>query len=127
MWEDCIHLVEFPYNNGHNASLKMSSFEELYGRKCNTLLSWYNTTNKEFIGPDLLEEMEEKMTRIKHNLKDAQDRKKSYVDKNKVFRYFKVVEHVFLKVNSKRSSLRLGSFPKCESRKEAKGEEILMG
>jgi hypothetical protein len=32
-WEDYIHLVYFSYNNGYQASLKMSSFEALYGRK----------------------------------------------------------------------------------------------
>jgi hypothetical protein len=33
-----------------------------------------------------------------------------------VFRDFKVGEHVFLKVKEKRSSLRLGSFPKLAAR-----------
>ena len=32
-WEDCLHLVEFTYNNGYHTSLKMSPFEEIYGRK----------------------------------------------------------------------------------------------
>jgi hypothetical protein len=32
-WEDYLHLVEFSYNNGYQASLKMSPFEEIYGRK----------------------------------------------------------------------------------------------
>jgi transposase InsO family protein len=32
-WEDYLHLVEFTYNNGYHASLKMSPFEALYGRK----------------------------------------------------------------------------------------------
>jgi hypothetical protein len=31
--EDYIHLVEFSYKNGYQASLKMSPFEALYGRK----------------------------------------------------------------------------------------------
>jgi hypothetical protein len=31
-WEDYIHLVEFAYNNGYQESLKMSLFEELYGK-----------------------------------------------------------------------------------------------
>jgi hypothetical protein len=32
-WEDYLHLVEFSYNNGYQASLKMNPFETLYGRK----------------------------------------------------------------------------------------------
>jgi hypothetical protein len=43
-WEDYLHLVEFSYNNGYQASLKMSPFEALYGRKCNMPVSWDNPT-----------------------------------------------------------------------------------
>jgi transposase InsO family protein len=32
-WEVYLHLVEFSYNNGYQDSLKMSTFEALYGRK----------------------------------------------------------------------------------------------
>jgi hypothetical protein len=32
-WEDYLYLVDFAYNNGYQASLKMSPFETLYGRK----------------------------------------------------------------------------------------------
>jgi hypothetical protein len=32
-WKDYLHLVEFAYNNGYQASLKMSPFEDLYGNK----------------------------------------------------------------------------------------------
>ena len=39
-WEDYLHLVEFAYNNGYQASAKMSLFEILYGKKCNTPVSW---------------------------------------------------------------------------------------
>jgi hypothetical protein len=38
-WEYYLQLVEFSYNNGYHASLKMSPFEALYGRKCNTQVS----------------------------------------------------------------------------------------
>jgi hypothetical protein len=64
-WEDYIHLVEFDYNNGYQASLKMSPFEALYGRKCNTPMSWDNPTYRVVLGPDLLKQMEEQMTKIK--------------------------------------------------------------
>jgi hypothetical protein len=68
-WEDYLHLVEFAYNNGYQASLKMSPFEALYGRKCN--MRWDNPSDREVVGPELLREMEEKMMKIKQNLKDA--------------------------------------------------------
>jgi hypothetical protein len=44
-WEVYIHLVEFAYNNGYQASLKMIPFEALYGRKSNTLVIWDNPTD----------------------------------------------------------------------------------
>jgi hypothetical protein len=58
-WEDYIHLVEFYYNNGYQASLKMIPFEALYGMNCNTPVRWDNQADKVVIGPDLLNEMEE--------------------------------------------------------------------
>jgi hypothetical protein len=54
----------------------MIPFEALYGRKCNTPVSWDNPANREVVGPEFLKEMEEKMMKIKKNLKAAQDRKK---------------------------------------------------
>ena len=104
-WEDYLHLVEFAYNNGYHASLKMSPFEALYGRKCNTPVSWDNPADRVVVGPELLKEMEDQMIKIKHNLKVAQDRQKSYADSNRTHREFKVGDHVFLKVKTNRSSL----------------------
>jgi hypothetical protein len=59
-WEDYLHLVEFSYNKWYQIALKMSPFEALYGRKCNTPVSWDNPTDRVVIGLDLLREMEEK-------------------------------------------------------------------
>jgi hypothetical protein len=52
----------------------MSPFETLYGRKCNTPVSWDNPTDRVVVGPNLLKKMEEQMEKIKKNLKDSQDR-----------------------------------------------------
>ena len=52
----------------------MSPFEALYGIRCNTLVSWDNPIDRAVVGPELLREMEEKMLKIKHNLKVAQDK-----------------------------------------------------
>jgi hypothetical protein len=114
--EDYLHLVEFAYNNGYQGSLKMSPFEALYGRKCNTPVIWDNTADREIVGPEFLKEMEEKMLKIKKNLKVVQDKKKIYADKNRTHREFKVGDHVFLKVKSNRISLRLGNFSKLAAR-----------
>jgi hypothetical protein len=50
-WEYYLHLVGFAYNNRHQASLKMSPFEALYGRKCNTPVSWDNLEDRAVVGP----------------------------------------------------------------------------
>ena len=40
-WDSSLPHAEFSYNNSYQASLKMSPFEALYGRKCRTPL-FYN-------------------------------------------------------------------------------------
>jgi hypothetical protein len=53
--------------------MNMSPFEALYGRKCNTPVSWDNPTDRAIVGLEFLREMEEQMSKIKQNLKAAQD------------------------------------------------------
>jgi hypothetical protein len=78
-------------------------------------VSWDNPTDRAMVGLELLREMEEKMMKIKQNLKASQDRKKSYADKGITHMEFKVGDHVFLKVKSKISSLKLGNCSKMEA------------
>jgi hypothetical protein len=94
----------------------MSPFEAFYDKKCSTLVSWDNPVDRAVVVPDLLREMEEKMIRIKQNLKVAKDRQKIYVDKERTHREFKVGNHVFLKVKANRGSLKLGNCSKLEAR-----------
>jgi hypothetical protein len=115
-WEDYLHLVEFSYNNGYQASLRMSPFQSLYDRKCDTPVSWDNPTNRVVLGSDFLKDMEDQVVKIKHNLKAAQDRHKVYADKNMADREFKVSEHILLKVKPKKRSLKLGSCKKMAAR-----------
>jgi hypothetical protein len=60
--------------------------------------------------------MEEKMLKIKQNLKATQDRQERYVDKVRTHREFKVGDHVFLKVKANGSSLKLRNCSKLEAR-----------
>lgn len=57
-WEEFLPLVEFVYNNGYEELLKMSLLEAIYGRKCNTPISWNDSLNKMYIRPNMLKEME---------------------------------------------------------------------
>jgi hypothetical protein len=93
----------------------MSPFESLYGRNCNTPVRWDNPPNREVVGREFLKEMEEKMLKIMKNLKVSQKMQKSYADKNKTHREFKVGDHLFLRVKANISSLRLGNYSKLES------------
>ena len=54
------------------------------------------------------------MKQVHQNLKVSQDRKKHYDDLKITPREFQVVEHVYIKVNPKKSSLRLGKYSKLE-------------
>ena len=57
-WEDYLHLVEFAYNNHYQASTRYSPFEILYGRKCNTPISWSNPVNMLVLRLELLKNMD---------------------------------------------------------------------
>jgi hypothetical protein len=49
-WYKSLPYAEFSYNNSYQASLKMSPFEALYGRKCRTPLYWDQTGERQFFG-----------------------------------------------------------------------------
>ena len=48
----------------------------MYGRKCNTPISWSNLVDKLILGPDLLKEMELIVKQVQGNLKVVQERQK---------------------------------------------------
>ncbi|KAH9294374.1 hypothetical protein KI387_040428, partial [Taxus chinensis] len=96
-WEEYLPLVEFSYNNTYHASLKMVPFEELYGRKCRTPVSWDNIEDREVIGLEILMEMEQQIKMIWEHLKEAANRQKSYANLKRVDRNYKLGEKVFLR------------------------------
>ena len=103
-WDQHIPLVEFMYNNSFQSSIGMTPYEALYGRKCRTPLCWTELSEKKVIGPDLIQETEEKVKMIKEGLKVAIDRQKSYM-KRKDIRY-EIDEKVFLKVSPWKKVMR---------------------
>ena len=104
------------YNNHYQASARYSPFEILYGRKCNTPISWSNLVSRLVLGPKLLKEMELIVKHVKVNLKIAQDRQKNQANLKRTPKEFRVGAHVFIKVGPKKSSLRLGSYAQLSPR-----------
>jgi hypothetical protein len=98
--------AEFSYNNSYQTSLKMSSFEALYGRKCMTPLYWDQTGEMQFFGLEIIQEEEEQVRLIRENLRTVQSRQKSYADTRRSQLEFKEGDHVYLKVSPIRGMRR---------------------
>jgi hypothetical protein len=98
-WDKCLSLAEFAYNNSYQTSLKMAPFEELYGCRCRTTLSWSQTGERKIFGPDLVIEAEDKVKIIQNNLKAAQSRQKSYADIRIRPLQFQIGDFVYLRVS----------------------------
>lgn len=63
---DHVPLIEFSYNNSYHSTIGITPFEALYGRKCRSLIRWY--------------EVCEKVKVIHDRFKVAQRHQKSYTD-----------------------------------------------
>ena len=82
-WDECLPLADFFYNNSYQESIKMAPFKALYGRRCRIPLNWSEAGERNFFGPDMVNEAEEQVRAIQENLKIAKSRQKSYVDKKR--------------------------------------------
>jgi hypothetical protein len=115
-WEEFLPLVEFAYNNSYQSTIKMAPFEFLYRRPCRTPLSWDRLEDRVLVGPEEIQEMEEKMQTIRQRIKEAQDRQKSYANTHRVDRSYKVGDRVFLQVKLHKSSIKFGKGAKLSPR-----------
>ncbi|GKE77669.1 putative reverse transcriptase domain-containing protein [Tanacetum coccineum] len=79
-WVNHFPLVEFSYNNSYHASIKAAPFEALYGRKCCSPVCCTEVGEAQILGPELIQEITEKIVQIKQTMQAARDRQKSYAD-----------------------------------------------
>ncbi|WVZ90551.1 hypothetical protein U9M48_036843 [Paspalum notatum var. saurae] len=98
-WDKSLPYAEFSYNNSYQASMKMSPFQALYGRRCRTPLYWDQPGEKQLFGPGIIEDAERHVRMIRENLRIAQTRQKSYADNRRRDLEFAVGEYVYLKVS----------------------------
>jgi hypothetical protein len=86
----------------------MAPFEVLYGRRCRTPLSWFETGERRILGPDLVIEAEDKVKVIQANLKIAQSRQKNYADRRNKPLQFQIGDFVYLRVSPTKGVQRFG-------------------
>jgi hypothetical protein len=77
----------------------MAPFEALYRRKCKTPLAWSEVGEGTLFGPAIIEEAEEKVEKVRENLRIAQSCQKTYADKRRRDLTFVVGDSVYLKVS----------------------------
>nr|GEX51443.1 putative reverse transcriptase domain, ribonuclease H-like domain, aspartic peptidase domain protein [Tanacetum cinerariifolium] len=78
-WVNHLPLVEFSYNNSYHASIKAVPYEELYGQKCCSPVCWTKIGEAQILGPELIQEMTEKIIQIEQRMQAAHDRQKRVV------------------------------------------------
>ena len=94
----------------------MAPFEALYGKKCRTSLNWVEVGDRGYFGPDFIKEAREQVSVIQSHLKAAQNRQKTYADKQRRPLQFEVGDHVYLKVSLMRGVHRFGVHGKLAPR-----------
>nr|GEY65924.1 reverse transcriptase domain-containing protein [Tanacetum cinerariifolium] len=88
------------------SNVRYASFEALYERKYRSPILWVEVGKGQFIGPEIVQEITEKISQIKDRLKAARDRQKSFADKRRKPLELSVGNHVMLKVSPWKGDVR---------------------
>lgn len=63
-WKEQLPLEEFAYTNNYQDSIQMTAYKVSYGRKCRSPSYQYDVGERKMLGPEKLQELEEKVTLI---------------------------------------------------------------
>nr|GEV49379.1 hypothetical protein [Tanacetum cinerariifolium] len=97
-WVKHLPLVEFSYNNSDHASIKVTPYEVLYGRKCRSSNCWAEVREAQLTGHEMIQETTKKIILIKQRIQATRDQQKSYADQKQKPMEFEIGDWVMLKV-----------------------------
>ena len=80
----------------------------LYGRKCRSPIHWDEAGERSYLDPELVQETNEALEKIRARMLATQSRQKSYADLKRKSVEFQVGDHVFLRVSPMRGVKRFG-------------------
>ncbi|XP_015166870.1 uncharacterized protein [Solanum tuberosum] len=83
----------------YQSSIGMTPYEASYRRKCWTPLCWSEVGERKLVGPEIVQQTEDKEKIIKDRLKISSNRQKSYADLRRRDIEYQVGDKVFLKVS----------------------------
>nr|GEY61179.1 reverse transcriptase domain-containing protein [Tanacetum cinerariifolium] len=75
-WKSFNKALDFSYNNSYHTSIKVASFEALYGCKCRSPICWAEVGDRQLIGLAIIHETTEKIVQIKSRIQAARDLQK---------------------------------------------------
>ncbi|GKA88336.1 putative reverse transcriptase domain-containing protein [Tanacetum coccineum] len=116
-----IYINEIVARHGMPVSIisdRDGRFTSTYGKALREAFPviWTEVGESQLIGPELVQEMTEKIFQIKERLKTARSRQKSYADKRRKPLEFKVGDRVLLKVSPWKGVVRFGKKGKLAPR-----------
>ncbi|XP_022149797.1 uncharacterized protein LOC111018144 [Momordica charantia] len=94
----------------------MAPYEALYGRKCRSSVHWDEVGERVLLGPELVQETNGAIQKIRARMQTTQSRQKSYADVRRRALEFDVGDHVFLCVAPVKGVLRFGKKGKLSPR-----------
>ncbi|KAF3667545.1 hypothetical protein FXO37_09980 [Capsicum annuum] len=94
----------------------MALFEALYGRRCRSLIGWFEVGEAAVVGPDLVFDTLEKVQLIRERLKTVQSRQKSYADLHRKNLEFEIGDFMYLKISPMKGVKRFGKKRKLSPR-----------
>ena len=77
----------------------MASYEALYGRKCHSPVHWDEAGERQYLGPDMVDQIMEAIKVIRQRMNTAHSRQKGYADKRRQSLEFEIGSKVFPKIS----------------------------
>ena len=94
----------------------MEPFEALYGRRCRSLVGWFEVGESSILCPEIIHEALENVRVIRDRLATAYTWQKSYADNTKRPLEFDISYQVYLKISLMKGVMRFGSTWKLNAR-----------
>ncbi|GJW85421.1 hypothetical protein Tco_0158566 [Tanacetum coccineum] len=114
--EDIMRACVIDFGGSYQLRIRCALFEAMYERKCRSPVLWAEIGESSLIGPELVQEMTDKVVLIKEKLKAARDRQKRCADNRRNPLEFEVEDQVMLKVSPWESVIRFGKKGKLAPR-----------